>query len=243
MNDLKQDDIYVFVDESGSITKVDIDNHRYFVLAMVFTNDPVAIRRLYKKKISQMMRKNDTYKDMVISSKEIKGSDISETTKKAVYDHIFNHGEGKIEIGLIVLDNEYANDKFIENHPRAINYMIQLYLDCYYRKHSQFMSGSGQMHFIIDEQNIATNAKYTLEGYLNQQLSLMNPICNQFSVKYVDSKEEKLVQLADFIANSFYRNIAKKNNESKPNINMMMPFLCNRDIFDFSESHDINVHL
>ena len=57
----KERTVYVYVDESGSITKTNISNNRYFVIAMLFTEDPVAVRRLYKKKISQLMRKSDTY--------------------------------------------------------------------------------------------------------------------------------------------------------------------------------------
>lgn len=238
-----QNTLYVYVDESGSITKTNISNNRYFVIAMVFTDDPVAIRRLFKKKISQMMKKNDKYKDMIRMKKEIKGSDISETTKKEVYKHILEHGAEKLEPGLIVLDNEYTTDKFIENHARSFNYMIQTYLDSYFRNHSKFMKGYGKIELIIDEQNIATGAEYELCGYLNQQLTLKNPICDLFEVTYTDSKNEKLVQLSDFVANSFYRNIEKRNQESKETIGMWLNTLCNRDIFDFSESRDIALNL
>ena len=48
---------------------------------------------------------------------------------------------------------------------------------------------------------------------MNQQLTLKNPLCDIFNVEYTDSKNEKLVQLADFVANSFYRNIEKKKYE------------------------------
>ena len=51
--------LYAYVDESGSITKTNISNNRYFVIAMIFTDDPISIRRLFRKKISQMMKKND----------------------------------------------------------------------------------------------------------------------------------------------------------------------------------------
>lgn len=228
--------LYVYVDESGSITKTNISNNRYFVIAMVYTDDPIAIRRLFKKKISQLMKKNDKYRDMIQLKKEIKGSDISETIKKEVYKHILEYGSEKIELGLIVLDNEYTTDKFIENHARSFNYMIQTYLDSCFRKHSKFMNGFGKIEFIIDEQNIATGAEYELCGYLNQQLTLKNPICDLFNVSYMDSKNEKLVQLADFVANTFYRNIEKKNQESRETVGMWMHTLCNEDIFDFSES-------
>ena len=48
--------LYVYVDESGSITKTNISNNRYFVIAMIFTDDPMVIRRLYKKKVSQIWK-------------------------------------------------------------------------------------------------------------------------------------------------------------------------------------------
>ena len=33
-----------------------------------------------------------------------------------------------MELGIIVLDNNYTTDRFIENHARSFNYMIQTYL-------------------------------------------------------------------------------------------------------------------
>ena len=49
--------------------------------------------------------------------------------------------------------------------------------------------------------------------------------------------------MADFVANSFYRNIEKKNQESKTTVGMLKSFLCNGDVFDFSESRDIKLLL
>ena len=239
----KERTVYVYVDESGSITKTNISNNRYFVIAMLFTEDPVAVRRLYKKKISQLMRKSDTYRDWIHKNREIKGSDISEPVKMSVYEHIVAHGSDKVELGIIVLDNQYTTEKFIENHARSFNYMIQTYMDSYFRKHSRFMYGGGKIEFIIDEQNVATGAKYDLGGYLNQQLTFKRPICDMFDVTYTDSKNEKLVQLADFIANTFYRNIEKKIRESRETVSVWLPILCNGDIFDFSEGHDITLNL
>jgi hypothetical protein len=56
------------------------------------------------------------------------------------------------------------------------------------------MSGKGKIEFVIDEQNVATGAKYELCEYLNQQLTLKNPICDIFDVSYLDSRNEKLIQ-------------------------------------------------
>lgn len=105
------------------------------MIAKLFMEDPVAVRRLYKKKISQLMRKSDKYRDLIHKNQEIKGSDISETVKMSVYEHVVTHASDKMEPGIIVLDNQYTTDKFIENHARSFNYMIQTYLDSYFRAH------------------------------------------------------------------------------------------------------------
>ena len=240
---IENNNIYVYVDESGSITKTNINQNRYFVIAMLFTDKPIVVSRLFKKKISQLMRKNSKYEKQVKLNKEIKGADISESVKLNVYKHILEHGSDSIELGIIVLDNGYTTDKFIENHARTINYMIQVYIDTCFRKYSKFMSGKGVINLILDEQNVSTGAKYDLEGYLNQQLTICNPICGKFNVRYTDSKNEKMVQLADFLANTFYRNIQKNNEESKKTVGMWLDRLCNKDIFDFSEEQDIKLNL
>jgi hypothetical protein len=85
--------------------------------------------------------------------------------------------------------------------------------------------------------------KYDLKEYLNQQLTIKNPICNNFYTSYTDSKNEKLVQLADFIANTFYRNIEKKNRDSAETVKIWMNHLCGDDVFDFSEAHDIELNI
>ena len=234
----KNSTIYVYVDESGSITKTNVSNNRYFVIAMVFTDNPIAIRRLFKKKISQMIKKNSKRRDEIILNKEIKGSDLSEAEKIKIYHHIMSHGSDNIELGLIVLDNKYTNDKFIENHARTFNYMVQVFFDSCYRNHSRFMTGKGNIEILLDEQNVATGAKYDLEEYLNQQLTIKNPICDSFSAGY-----EKLVQLADFVANSFYRNIEKNDRDSAESVKMWINSLCGDDVFDFSEAHDIKLNI
>ena len=244
MGEVQNDNtVYVYVDESGSITKTNVSNNRYFVIAMVFTDNPIAIRRLFKKKISQMIKNNSKRKEELILNKEIKGSDLSEKEKIKIYHHILAHGSDKIELGVIVLDNNYTNDKFIENHARTFNYMVQVYFDGCFRNHSKYMTGAGNISILLDEQNVATGAKYDLEEYLNQQLTIKNPICDRFFASYTDSKNEKLVQLADFVANSFYRNIEKKDRDSAESVKEWINNLCGEDIFDFSEAHDIKLNI
>jgi len=232
----------VFIDESGSMTKTDITYNRYFVIALLFTQDSQKIKRHFKKGIAKLM-KFEKYKNIFTNNGEIKGKEVSESRKNALYNRIMKHCKDDFEIGIIVLDNNYTTDELVQNHARAFNYLIKMYMDKWFRNSSKYKENISDMHLIVDNQNIATDAKYTLDGYLNQDLTLMNPLCDRFHVAYMDSKHNPMVQLIDFISNSFYRNIAKRDRESIANIKLLRECLCGQRFFDFSQSKDTKLFL
>ncbi len=231
-----------FIDESGSITKTDIEHNRYFIIAILFTRNSNRIKRYFKKGIASLMKK-DKYKKLMESNGEIKGSEVSETKKNTIYDRIIRNCKGDFEIGIIALDNTYTTKDFIKNHARTFNYITQLFLNNSFRNCSMFKDTVSDMHLIIDEQNIATDAEYTLEGYLNQHLTILDPLCNHFDVMYSDSKNHALIQLIDFVSNTFYRNIEKHDKTSIQNIKLFQDCLCGKRIFDFSTNHDTKLFL
>lgn len=231
-----------FIDESGSITKTDIEHNRYFIIAILFTRNSDRIKRYFKKGIASLMKK-DKYKKLMENNGEIKGSEVSETKKNKIYDRILRNCKGDFEIGIIVLDNTYTTKEFIKNHARTFNYITQLFLNNSFRNCSMFKNTVSDMHLIIDEQNIATDAEYTLDGYLNQHLTVLDPLCNHFDVMYSDSKNHALIQLIDFVSNTFYRNIEKHDKTSIQNIKLFQDCLCGKRIFDFSTNHDTKLFL
>jgi hypothetical protein len=99
------------------------------------------------------------------------------------------------------------------------------------------------MHLLLDEQNISTDAKYTLDGYLEQQLTVLNPLCTHFEVKYGNSKNHTLLQFIDFVSNTFYRNLEKHDETSVDNAVMLLDSICGKRLFDFSESRNTKVYL
>ncbi|MDE5716592.1 MAG: DUF3800 domain-containing protein, partial [Lachnospiraceae bacterium] len=133
----------------------------------------------------------------------------------------------------IVLENNYTTDTFIKNHARTFNYILQVFFDVLFRNSSKYANTILNMHMVIDEQNIATDADYTLDGYLNQQLNVLNPICNHFDVTYVDSKYHPLIQLIDFVSNTFYRNLEKHDKTSIQNIKLLQNCLCEKEFLIF----------
>lgn len=231
-----------FIDESGSITKTDIEHHKYFIIAFLFTRNSRRIKRYFQKGIAALMQ-DEKYRTLMSKNGEIKGSEVSETKKNKIYDRIIRNCKDDFEIGIIVLDNNYTTKEFIKNHARTFNYITQMFLDNLFRNCSKYRNTISDMHLIIDEQNIATDAEYTLDGYLNQHLTVVDPLCNHFDVKYSDSKNHALIQLIDFISNTFYRNIEKHDSTSINNIKLLMDNLCGGKFFDFSTGHDTKLFL
>lgn len=239
---LDKTDLTAFIDESGSITKTDIEHHQYFIIAILFTKNSKRIKRYFKKGIASLMQ-NEKYKKLMNKNGEIKGSEVSETKKNKIYDRIVRNCKDDFEIGIIVLNNNYTTKEFIKNHARTFNYITQMFFDNLFRNYSTYRNTINDMHLIINEQNIATDAEYTLDGYLNQHLTVFNPLCNHFDVTYSDSKNHALIQLIDFISNTFYRNIEKHDNTSIKNIKLLMDNLCGGNFFDFSTGHDTRLFL
>ena len=79
----EKESLIVFVDESGSITKTDVSNNRYFIIALLFTRDSDRLKRYYRKGISALIKKSPKYKKILDENGEIKGSELPEAKKKA----------------------------------------------------------------------------------------------------------------------------------------------------------------
>ena len=235
-------DISVFIDESGSITKTKVSQNQYFVIALLFTRDSMKIKRQFRKGIASLLKK-PKFKHLMERDSEIKGSEVSENRKKAIYDRIIRNCGEDFELGIIVMNNDHTTDDFIKNHARTFNYVLQLYLDHCFRHKSKFAKNVHAMNLMIDEQNIATDTRYTLDDYLEQQFTVYHPLCDHFNVEYVDSKQHSMIQLIDFIANTFYRNLEKHDEISKETVEMLMEYVIGGDIFLFPNTHDTKLFL
>lgn len=236
------EDLSMFIDESGSITKTDISYNRYFIIAILFTRKYGRLQRYFQKGIASLIQ-NPKYKAMLEENGEIKGSKLSETKKKPIYDRIIRNCPDDFELGIVVLDNTYTTNEFIKNHARTFNYILQLYLDNMFRHCSKYAKNTRDIRILLDEQNISTDAKYTLGDYLEQHFTVLDPLCNSVDVKYTDSKNHSMIQLIDFISNTFYRNLEKHDRTSIETVKMLLPYVCGGKIFDFSTNHDTKLLL
>ena len=235
-------DLYVYIDESGTIPKsqINIDENSCFVLGIVITTAPIKIQRKFREGIVDLTTRFERYKNELKLTGEIKGNNVKEREKAIIFKHVYNKHPDKWEIGIVRLYNKFVHERFRENSARAFNYLVWTFLH-YYLNHSKLVAGSVKNVFlVIDERNVASNARYELEGYLqmkNFESSENNhcqPLFEKVFVKYVDSSTESLVQMSDMIANSYWRWFSHGESGTKPRtIEMFETKLVNECCFDY----------
>ena len=242
--DVTRSDAYIFVDESGSITK-DSKGDKYFVICLIITKDKKKLERAFRNENIALAKRYPSLGKMLKENKEIKGSDITEPRKSILYENMIKKYHDLFEIGIIILDNENSTTQLSLVKARCFNFLIQEYMGNYFRHHCKFFdrmtSLCQNINFTIDERNVKTNAKHRLDGYLTEHLNAFDPICtDSINVAYTDSKNALLVQFADYIANTFYRNM-KRIKESNKNVKMLQENLCDNRVFVFPLGHDIHI--
>ena len=162
---------------------------------------------------------------------------MSEARKAPIYEALVEKCAEELELGIVVLDLKAAESRLKQSSSRAFNFLIARYLSKYYKSRSKFY-GAKQLSLFVDERNVATGAKFTLGEYLNTEYNIEDPICDgEIAVQYLDSKKRNLIQLADFLANTFYRAYKKNDPAAKANIEVLRPLLCNQKEFFFPLAH------
>lgn len=229
------DNITLFIDESGTVPKGIFKGKGFFIITVLAVKDDDIehVRKVFKSERLKVVRRVKNLHDKLRSEHEIKGSELTETQKEKIYKKVFEKCGDKIELSVIILDNSQATVKFRSNSSRVFNYLIKFYLDKYFRKKSKFKN-SERLKFVIDERNVATGSKSTLQEYLNTELNLVEEFSSEdIEVRYYDSKKFLLLQFTDFISNTFYRKFQKNNKESEMNVDLLLKYTCGGKVFGF----------
>ncbi|WP_056955554.1 DUF3800 domain-containing protein [Limosilactobacillus ingluviei] len=190
----------LFIDESGSITRNKSRNCRYFVIAIVESDNPSHVKRIFKKAKVKFLKTHASKNYAILDyRKEIKGSEMPSKMKK----YIFNELKKKTDVKFhyIVIDNHHLKDDFFDNVELCFNFVL-----CNYLKNLLQLNNQKDLSIQLDERNCSVKSLNSLDGYLKIELMLKNNIINEFNgCKYVDSTKSDLVQVADMVANTVYR--------------------------------------
>lgn len=238
--------LMAFVDESGIITKSKetAKSREFFTIALIFTNNSDKVKRIFRKEVAKLMRKDRKLLNLFEQNHEIKANDISEKKKTILYQKLVDKCKDCLEIGIIALDNVNIQDNFRDVKARSFNFLIKDFLVNSFSKHSKFKGKDkllDSLDFIIDEQNVSTKCNFDLEEYLNI-VALEHPICKKdIKVKYVDSSTSYLVQLADFVANTAFRDFSHKQPKASSNLGLLKELICGGFIYRFPVSTTKNL--
>lgn len=223
----------VFVDESGSIPKGICNSNECFIITMLFVENEAKVKKIFKKSRLAIAKKSDHLYKKLCETHEIKGSELSEAKKYQIYKLLQEKCSNDYELGIIVLNCSESNENFRSVSSRTFNFLIKDFLENSFTKYSG-RNNCDTLCFIIDERNVAPQAKHTLEEYLNTELNLqLRTFKDDITVNYSDSKKYLLLQLADFISNTYYRTLKKKDKDGIKNIELFKNNLCNGKVFSF----------
>ena len=208
--------INMYIDESGSIHPTSEKLNRYFIIGIVIPKDAKKLKRVYKT----FVRKNiNNLKELDTEGKmfnkdghfiELKGSSMDRTMKLNFMKFFCQNN--LFEVRYIVLDNNLLEDRFIKNKARTFNYLIKIFLINSIKK--KYIRDK-QIFLQIDERNVKTDSKFSLEDYLNQELSLNDNLIENIQVQYFDSSQNCFIQIADVFSNIMYSNLITKGSYEK----------------------------
>ena len=194
----------LYIDESGSMTCQYCDENPYFIIAIIRALNNDRLKRMYKRFVSSKidrLRELDKNGKMFKNGRfyELKGSQFDPPLKREFVDFFCKNNY--FELFYIEIDNRKINKNLFNNTARAFNYVLRLAFEYYLRYN--YLPDS-QYVIQLDERNERTETKYFLENYLNTELIGNNALTNNISVKYFDSRDNKLIQLADVFANIYF---------------------------------------
>ena len=199
---------HLFIDESGSMTCEHSERWPYFIIAVVWARNPFEQTRYVKRFVSknlELLKKQDKWNKMFINGKfsELKGSSMSSELKIEFSDFMLR-GDGTIGVAFVKINNAGIKYGLYGNTARAFNFVLGKLL------HSLFNAGilprdSYMLH--IDERNEKTGTTHFLEEYLSTQFL---GTADNIKVRYYDSSDHPLVQVADVLSNMYYINQTKR---------------------------------
>lgn len=196
----------IYIDESGSINN-SCKGGQWFVITLLYVID----NRKLKSSLKRFIKANiDSFKKLQKASMmfdngkfvELKGAALTPQIK---IDFIRSLSQdNSFKLIFIKVDNSKLKLKFCQNTARSFNYLIRKTLEVLL--HNKVIQ-EGDYQLFVDERNVRTGSRNTLEDYLNTELSLCLGYEINFKIKYGDSRGNRFIQLADVFSNIFYSSI------------------------------------
>lgn len=183
---------YIVLDESGAMH---LKDERYFIIAGFMTRELHKVTSTHKK-IERIVKQR---KNIPISKKvELKSSKITVSQQALFLNELYSI-PGVIPIAIVV-DKENLS-KFGASENVAYNFFVKTLLKYLFKCDIPLLQ-TNEIELRVDNRNTSVKTLKDLETFLQWEFELMNL---EVKVKYLDSKDNRDVQMADYIANLIWK--------------------------------------
>ena len=191
---------YIVLDESGAMH---LKDERYFVIAGFITRELHKVLSIHKT-LEEKVKK---YRGIPINKKvELKASKIS-NYHQILFINELNSIPNIIPIAIII--DKHNLNKFKASENLAYNFFVKLLIKYLIQIKSPIMK-TDYFELRLDNRNNSVNSMKDLETFLTWEFNEYNLT---FDVKFLNSKGNREIQMADYIANILWQRYNLPNRE------------------------------
>ena len=192
---------YIVLDESGAMH---LKNERYFVIAGFMTRELHKVTSTHKR-IEEIVKER---KNIPLEKKvELKSSKINDSQQALFLNGLYELS-GVVPIAIVVDKDNLS--KFGASENVAYNFFVKNLLKYLFKCHIPILQ-TNEIELRVDNRNTSVKNLKDLETFLQWEFELMDL---ELKVKYLDSKDNRDIQMADYVANLVW----KKYNQEKENL-------------------------
>ena len=192
---------YIVLDESGAMH---LKNERYFVIAGFMTRELHKVTSTHKR-IEEIVKEK---KNIPLEKKvELKSSKINDSQQALFLNGLYELS-GVVPIAIVVDKDNLS--KFGASENVAYNFFVKNLLKYLFKCHIPILQ-TNEIELRVDNRNTSVKNLKDLETFLQWEFELMDL---EVKVKYLDSKDNRDIQMADYVANLVW----KKYNQEKENL-------------------------
>lgn len=183
---------YIVLDESGAMH---LKNEKYFVIAGFMTREFHKVTSAHKRiEKNVKMRKNIPLDKKI----ELKSSKINDSQQALFLNELYGLS-GVVPIA-IVIDKDNLS-KFGASENLAYNFFVKNLLKYLFKCNISILQ-TNEIELRVDNRNISVKTLKDLETFLQWEFEFLDLDIN---VKYLNSKDNRDVQMADYVANLVWK--------------------------------------
>lgn len=198
---------YIVLDESGAMH---LKKERFFIIGGFITKDLHKITSAHKKieKIVKLRKHIPLDKNI-----ELKSSIIN-VNQQALFLNELSIIKGVIPIAIIVDKDNLVKLKASEN--LAYNFFVKTLLNYLFNSNIELLN-TNEIELRVDNRSISVKELKNLETFLQWEFDIKSL---NFNVKYLNSKYNREIQMADYVANLMWKkyNLTNEKLSSKTKI-------------------------